>query len=95
MILNATEDIVAIESVGVNVGVNVGVKLSQVQQQILSQIRSDPGVTIQQLATILGKSARTIERHIRILRENKLIKRTGSHKSGHWQLLINHNPGAE
>ena len=76
-----------IESVGVNVGVNVGVK-----KVILDHIRTNPSLTTKQLAEITQKSSRTIERHMKELREAGIIARIGSDKTGDWQINGSTNP---
>lgn len=64
-----------------NVGVNVGVK-----NDILNNLKDNPSLTTQELATILNKTTRTIERNIRELRENGIISRVGSDKTGYWKV---------
>ena len=68
-------------SVGVNVGVNVGVKAD-----IINKLRKQQTLSAKELATLLKCSTRTIERYIRELREQGILVRIGSDKSGHWQI---------
>lgn len=69
--------------VGVNVGVNVGVK-----EQILGYLKKEPALTAQELATLLNKTSRTVERHLKELREQGRLKRVGSDKAGHWEVTV-------
>ena len=69
------------DSVGVNVGINVGIK-----EKILDYIAAYPQVTITQLAQFLKVSTRTIERHLKELREAGKIRREGSDKIGFWRI---------
>ena len=62
-----------------DVGVNVGVK-----GEVLEAIRNNPSASAQDIAKMINKSARTVERYIRELRDDGLIKRTGSDKKGVW-----------
>jgi ATP-dependent DNA helicase RecG len=62
-----------------NVGVNVGVK-----NDILNNLKDNPNLTVQELATMLNKTTRTIERNIRELREKGIVSRIGSDKTGSW-----------
>jgi ATP-dependent DNA helicase RecG len=71
-----------IEDVGVNVGVNVGVF-----EQILDFLRRQPDLSAKELATLLDKSSRTVERHLRILREQGRLRRVGSDKAGRWEVI--------
>ena len=64
-----------------SVGVNVGVK-----EKILDYIATYPQITITQLAQFLKVSTRTIERHLKELREAGKIRREGSDKIGYWRI---------
>lgn len=66
--------------VGVNVGVNVGVT-----DQILALLRREPRLSAKEVASLLNKTTRTIERHLKALREQGRIQRVGSDKAGHWE----------
>ena len=68
--------------VGTNVGVNVGVN-----GQILEFLAREPHLSAKELATLLNKTTRTVERYIRELREQGRLKRVGSDKSGHWEVV--------
>lgn len=68
--------------VGVNVGVNVGVT-----DQILALLASDPRLSAKEVAGVLNKTTRTVERHIKQLREQGRIQRVGSDKAGHWEII--------
>jgi len=66
----------------VNVGVNVGVS-----DQILALLAQQPGRSAKDLAGLLDKTPRTIERHLKALREQGRIQRVGSDKAGHWKII--------
>jgi Fic family protein len=68
--------------VGVNVGVNVGVS-----DRILELLARQPRLTAGELAGLLRKTTRTIERHLKVLREQGRLKRVGSDKAGHWEVI--------
>ena len=70
------------EDVGVNVGVNVGVS-----DRILELLARQPQLSARELATLLNKTTRTVERHLKTLREQGRIKRVGSDKAGHWEVI--------
>ena len=70
--------------VGVNVGVNVGVK-----DEIMAFLKREPALSAKELATLLNKTTRTIERHIKELRDQGRLKRIGSDKAGHWEVVEN------
>ena len=75
-----------IKNDGANDGANDGVKLSNVDKVVLIKISSDPHITASDLAANIGKSIPTIERSLKKLKANGLIKRVGSDKSGHWKV---------
>jgi len=55
--------------------------------QIKENMRVDPFVMNAELAQILGVSIATIERKIKALREANEIRRVGSRKAGHWEVV--------
>lgn len=81
------------ENVGVNVGANVGVnvgdniKLNKNQQKILGEISNNNDITQKEIAKLLNISARTVQRNTLKLQEMGLLKRVGSPKGGHWEIL--------
>ena len=75
-------------SAGISAGLNAGLKLSQLDQAILGRMRTDPTITNAALAELTGKAISTIERRIKKLKENKLLKRAGAKKTGHWEVLL-------
>lgn len=72
----------AITDVGVNGGVNVGVN-----DAILALLRIDPTLTAEVLGVRLGKSSRTIERHLAELKASGALSREGSAKAGCWVVI--------
>ena len=74
----------------VNCGVNCGVKLNHTEKLILRLIEEDSSITIKEIAVKLGKTASTIEKAIRRLKNEKnILQRTGSDKSGFWKVIKN------
>ena len=53
---------------------------------ILGLLRSEPGLSVPELAARIGKSDRAIERAIRKLREAGRLVRVGPDKGGHWEV---------
>ena len=72
------------DSHAAGVGVNVGVK-----DEILDFLKREPALSAKELATLLNKTTRTIERHIKELRDQGRLKRIGSDKAGHWEVVEN------
>ena len=76
-ILNAlkTHKIENIEDVGIN------------ERNILAIIANSPNATVWDMADALGLSLRQCERLIAEMKRKNLIKRTGSNKSGFWEIV--------
>ena len=75
----ATQTVVDVPA---NVGVNVGVP-----DQILALLAQEPRLSAKEVASLLDKTTRTIERHLKALREQGRIQRVGSDKAGHWEII--------
>jgi predicted HTH transcriptional regulator len=54
---------------------------------VLELLRQTPGLSAKEVATLLNKTPRTIERHLKALREQGQIRRIGSDKTGHWEII--------
>lgn len=63
--------------VGENVGENVG-------EALLALLRADPTLSAAGIAARLGKTSRTIERHLTRLKAEGRLRREGSPRSGRW-----------
>lgn len=69
----------SVECGGINVGIN--------ERNILAIIAESPNVTVRDMADALGLSLRQCERLIAEMKRKNLIKRTGSNKSGVWEIV--------
>jgi ATP-dependent DNA helicase RecG len=65
-----------------NIMDNVGIK-----NDILNIMREDATVSDLKISELLGKSERTIERHISELKMQGVVQRIGSKKTGNWVVL--------
>ena len=77
-----------VENVADNV-VNVAVikKLSTTEQAILEHLRVSPELSAKELAALLHKTPRTIQRNMNSLKEKGILRREGSDRSGKWIVL--------
>ena len=57
-------------------------------RMVLDLIIENPYITIPTMMEKSGKSRTTIQKCIRILKEEKYIEREGSKKGGHWLVLV-------
>ena len=68
-------------------GATLGATLGKTPEMILDLLTTTPTLTIPEIAIRLEKSGSAIERAIRKLRESGTLKRIGSAKTGHWEVL--------
>ena len=61
--------------------------LNATQARVLDEIRNDPNITHEVLASAIGRSSTTAQKAVRFLRENGYIERVGSDRSGWWRVL--------
>ena len=77
---------------GKNGGKNGGdipiIELTEFQKDIIDSIRVDCAISVNQLATKLAVKKRTLEREIADMKQKGYISRTGSPRSGHWEVNI-------
>ena len=73
--------------VGVN-GVNDGAKEKDVRATSIECIKQDERITIAGIVTKTGVSRRTVDRIIKGLKEENILERVGSSRSGYWRLRL-------
>lgn len=73
--------------VNVPVNVSVNVPVNELTAKILTLVRAQPKVTAQKMALTLGVTDKTIKRHLKLLREQGRVRRVGSDKAGHWEII--------
>jgi len=61
--------------------------LSDLQVQLLDFIRSNPAVSYDELADMTKKDRTTVMRNMGKLKEAGILRRVGSKKTGHWEVL--------
>lgn len=55
--------------------------------KIVSEMRNNPNITTMELIAILGLKKTSIQKYIRILEEQGIVKHMGSNKAGYWEVL--------
>lgn len=50
-------------------------------------IAVEPSISAEDIGKIMGLTSRTIENYLSKLKDDKMIEREGSRKSGHWKIL--------
>lgn len=74
-----------IADAGVNDTVNDTVY--ELSWRILAMLRDNPRATASVMASALQVSESTVKRHLKKLREQGLLRRVGSDKTGHWEVI--------
>jgi len=74
------------ENLGVNQE-NINKKLSKNKKLILNLIIEDKNITISTLSDRVGISTTAIENNIKSLKDNYLLRRIGSDKTGTWETI--------
>ncbi len=69
-----------------NSTVNSTVKLNQTHKAIIGIINNNVEVTILEISATLQKTESTIKKAIKYLKDNGIIERVGSDKSGYWKV---------
>lgn len=67
--------------------VNEPVKLTKSTKKVLNIIKANADITINDLISETGVARETINWALKFLRENGYIKRVGSDKAGHWEII--------
>lgn len=73
------------EKVSKELGNQLGNQLGNIKNSILSEMKANPKISGVQLAELLGVSTTAIEKNIKQLRDDGLIKRIGGTR-GHWEV---------
>jgi len=66
-------------------------RLVESQVRIIELIKKNPKISKKTMAEQIGISQTSIDKHIKTLKEKKLIRRIGSDRNGIWQIIDNHN----
>jgi predicted HTH transcriptional regulator len=66
--------------------VPVNVPVKNTANQILEIIEGDSNITYEEIANKLSLTRKTVQRHIQNLKNNGLIRRIGSDKTGYWEV---------
>ena len=65
------------------------VKLTDGEETVLDILKKNPNATIKMISNETDLSVRTIQRILVSLKENDLLIRSGSDKTGYWEVLDN------
>lgn len=71
----------------INVPINVSTNLTNIETQVLEIIKTNKRINKAQISKTINKSEMTVQRAIKKLVENNLIKRVRSNKTGYWEII--------
>ena len=67
--------------------VNDNARLTANQQKIIDEVRKNPFVTQEELSECIGITLANINRNMKRLQEQALVRRVGADKNGYWEIL--------
>lgn len=62
-------------------------KIEKSKEKIMRFISENPQITTNQLAELIHLSIAGVEKNLRQLKEQNLIRRVGPDKGGHWEVI--------
>lgn len=65
----------------------MNVRLSDTQKGMIDLLKENPKLNAQEIAVLLNKSKKTIERNFIELQKNNIIERAGSKRDGYWIVI--------
>lgn len=65
----------------------ITVKITANQQKIIGVIKENPFITQEELSSIVGIARLNINKNMKKLQEQGIIKRVGADKNGHWEII--------
>ena len=65
----------------------ITVKITVNQQKIIDAIKENPFATQEELSNIVGIARLNINKNMKKLQEQGIIKRIGADKNGHWEVI--------
>ena len=75
------------QNVSINVPINVSINLSKTEALVLDIIKNNKGINKTQIAKMIDRAEMTVQRAIKKLIDEKLIRRVGSNKNGYWEII--------
>jgi predicted HTH transcriptional regulator len=67
------------------------IEMTDLQKSIIDLIEADASISIDQMAVKMAVKKRTLEREIAKMKQKGYISRTGSPRSGKWEVIIPYN----
>lgn len=78
----------------INVSLNVFLNLTDTEKLVLEILKTNKSINKPQIANAINKTEMTVQRAIKKLINEKMIKRVGSNKTGYWEVTQKENQGS-
>ena len=65
----------------------MNVKITVNQQKIIDEVKKNPFVTQEELSSLVGIAKLNINKNMKKLQEQNIIRRIGADKNGHWEIV--------
>jgi ATP-dependent DNA helicase RecG len=69
------------------INVQINVPLNAMETQVFSIVSKNPNLTLDEVAQRISKSPKTAQRYLDALRKKNVLRRVGSRKGGHWEVI--------
>ena len=76
-----------VENIAENIVDSIVEKLSTTRAKIVRIIWKNPNATAQSISKEINIASRNVQEHLRKLQEQGVIRRIGSDKGGHWEII--------
>ena len=84
---DAISDVAITDNLTDNFTDNLTDNFTVTQKKIIQAVEKDPKITQKKLSEIIGISSRSIAENISKLKESGILKRIGSDRKGHWEIV--------
>ena len=75
------------KTIGKPVGKTIGKRLGKTAGKIVDLMRSNPQITIPEIAVAVQTSESNVLQHTSKLQKRGIIRRVGGRKEGHWEIV--------
>ncbi len=75
------------QNVSINDTINASINLTKTETLVLDIIKNNKGIKREQIAKLIDRTETTVQRAIKKLTNENLIRRIGSNKSGYWDVI--------
>jgi ATP-dependent DNA helicase RecG len=81
-----------LEESGLKSGLKNGLKNGlKIEFQIIALMEEDSQITMDEIALKLQRARSGIAKHLKAMQQKNMIRRVGSNKGGHWEIIENEN----